>query len=343
MKRLHTLYRLCFAALLLIGCLALSSCIDVEEHNDTPQGNLEALWKILDEHYCFFDYKQHEYGLYWNAVYEKYKVRVDAHMNNEQLFEVLADMLSELRDGHVNLSASHDFARYWKWHEDFPVNFDVDLQRNYLGTDYKIAGGMKYKILDDNIGYIYYESFDSGIGEGNLDDILVSMAFCDGIILDIRNNSGGLLTHAEKLASRFTNEKRRVGYMQHKTGNGHHDFSAMEEQYIEPSANVRWQKPVALLVNRHVYSAANEFAKYMHVFPLVKLVGDRTGGGAGLPFSSSLPNGWLVRFSACPMYDPERQSTEFGIAPDYPVALNDADAAQGKDSIIEFARKLLRQ
>ena len=73
------------------------------------------------------------------------------------------------------------------------------------------------------------------------------------------------------------------------------------------------------------------------------VVGDYTGGGAGMPFSSELPNGWSVRFSACPMYDKDKQSTEFGIAPDYNVGLDDTDAARGIDSIIEFARKLAVQ
>ena len=47
------------------------SCVDADEYEDTPTGNFEALWKIIDEHYCFFDYKQQEYGLDWNAVYHK--------------------------------------------------------------------------------------------------------------------------------------------------------------------------------------------------------------------------------------------------------------------------------
>ena len=64
----------------------------------------------------------------------------------------------------------------------------------------------------------------------------------------------------------------------------------MEEQYIEPSSRIRWQKPVAVLTNREVFSAANEFVKYMKCMPTVKVVGDRTGGGAGLPFTATLPN-----------------------------------------------------
>ena len=71
------------------------------------------------------------------------------------------------------------------------------------------------------------------------------------------------------------------------------------------------------------------------------IVGDKTGGGAGLPFSSELPNGWGVRFSACPIFDANKKSTEFGIAPDYVVMMKKADTLKGEDTLIEFARKLL--
>ena len=98
-----------------------------------------------------------------------------------------------------------------------------------------------------------------------------------------------------------------------------------------------------VLTNRSVYSAANEFVKYMKCAPQCIVVGDKTGGGAGMPFSSELPNGWGVRFSACPMYNRDRQSTEFGIEQDYNVQISDADMALGIDTIIEFARMLARQ
>ena len=329
--------------LLYIICLLplFTACVDEEEFADTPQGNFEALWKIIDEHYCFLDYKQQAIGLDWNAVYQKYKVRVDEYMNEMQLFEVLTQMLAELRDGHVNLSASHDYGRYWSWYEDFPTNFSDTLCRAYMGTDYKIAAGLDYRILDDNIGYVRYESFQHGIGEGNLDEVLAYLMLCQGLIIDIRGNGGGDLTNAEKLAARFCHEKTLVGYSQHKTGPGHSEFSDMEAHYLEPSSNLRWHKPVVVLTNRQVYSAANEFVMYMKTLPQVTVVGDRTGGGAGMPFSSSLPNGWSVRFSAVPNYDAQRQSVEFGIDPDYAVALTDEDFQRGKDTIIEFARKLL--
>lgn len=326
----------------LVG-LGFSSCVDESERPDTPSGNFEALWQIIDEHYCFFNYKNHEYGLDWQEVYNKYKVRINDQMRETQLFEVLCDMLAELRDGHVNLSSSYDYGRYWAWQEAFPKNFSDSLERKYLGTDYKISSGISYRILDDNIGYLRYESFQSPVGEGNLDDILSYVLLCRGLIIDIRNNGGGDLTNAERLAARFVQEKTLVGYLQHKTGKGHNDFSDMEPQYLEPSSNLRWHKPVCVLTNRSVYSAANEFATMMRALPQVKLVGDRTGGGSGMPMSSSLPNGWNVRFSACPMYDKDKQQTEFGITPDYQVALDDEDVKKGFDTIIETARKLLAE
>jgi len=312
----------------------LYSCVDTEERSNTPSGNFEALWEIMDEHYCFFQYK----NIDWNAVYDKYKVRISDHMSSIQLFEVCCDMLSELRDGHVNLSTSMDYGRYWAWQEAYPKNYSDTLQRLYLGTDYMIASGLEYRVLDDNIGYIRCASFSASIGEGNLDDVLAYLALCRGLIIDIRNNGGGDLTTAERFAGRFVSEKTLVGYLQHKNGTGHSDFSDMEPQYLEPSSNIRWHKRVCVLTNRSVYSAANAFAVWMHTLPNVTLIGDHTGGGSGLPMSNSLPNGWSVRYSACPMYDKDKNQTEFGIDPDIKC---DLDVSPIYDSIIETARRNL--
>lgn len=327
--------------LILSLMLTATACIREEEPDNTPQGNFEALWQMLDERYCFFDYKQKEYGLDWNEVRDRYSQLITPDMPQKGLFEVLGNMLAELRDGHVNLYSTYDVARYWKWYEEYPVNFNDSIQRRYLGTSYKIAGGLKYTILDDNIGYVYYESFSTGIGDGNLSEMLNELAFCNGLILDVRNNGGGMLTNATKLAARFTNEEVTTGYMCHKTGKGHNDFSAPEAVKVTPSDGVRWQKPVALLTNRRSYSATNDFVNSMRQMPLVTVIGDRTGGGSGMPFSSELPNGWSVRFSACPMYGPDMEQLEFGIDPDIRIDMTDEDMARGLDTIIEAARKEL--
>ena len=319
----------------------LGACVDVEQYDNNPRGNFEALWRIIDEHYCFFDYKQQEYGLDWHAVYNKYAPQFDDQMTEEQTFEVLTNMLGELKDGHVNLYAPFDVGRDWSWKEDYPTHFSENVLKLYLGKDYKIAAGMKYRILNDNVAYLRCATFVNDFGAGNLDRILLYFAPCNGLIIDLRENGGGMVTSAEALAARFANEEVLVGYMQHKTGPGHNDFSPRRQQILKPSKGLRWQKRVVVLTNRGVYSAANEFVKYMKCLPQVTIVGDRTGGGAGLPFSSELPNGWIVRFSACPMYDRDGKDTEFGIAPTHQVGMKPTDQARGKDTLIEYARKLL--
>ena len=162
------------------------------------------------------------------------------------------------------------------------------------------------------------------------------------MILDIRGNGGGDLTNVEKLASHFTNQKVLVGYRSHKTGAGHTDFSPLEAEYISPSTGVRWQKKCVVLTNRSCYSAANTFVRDMKEMPLVIVMGDQTGGGSALPFTSELPIGWSVRFSASPSYDVQKQQIEFGIAPDIPCSLDEEKVAQGIDSMIEAAREFLK-
>ncbi len=327
---------------LLIGLLCATSCIREDVSGNTPEANFESLWKIIDEQYCFLDYKKQEYGLDWNQVHETYAKRITPSMGWEALFEVLSEMVAELRDGHVNLTSSLASSQYRQWFDSYPRNFSDSIQSIYLKKDYNQSSGLTYQILENNIGYIYCSSFSNGIGDGNLDQTLNRLAICDGLIIDVRNNGGGNLTTAQKLAARFTNQKTLVGYMTHKTGKGHSDFSNPYPVYIEPSNGIRWQKRAVVLTNRRSFSATNDFVNSMKQFPLITIVGDKTGGGSGLPFTSEIPCGWSIRFSASPMLDPQMNQIEFGINPDVKVDMTSEDMQKGKDTMIEIACKLLK-
>lgn len=328
---------------LFIAPLLLAGCLEGEEATHSPMQNFESLWSAVDQHYCFLDYKQKELGVDWQEVYQRYKGKINDKMGNYQLFEVLCDMLAELQDGHVNLYCSADIGRNWSWREDFPKNLDEEVKEAYLGkgTDYRITGGMKYRILSDNTGYVVCESFGYTLSEGGMNEIFHYLRACNGIILDVRGNSGGYLSSAEALASRFTNERRLVGYFNHKTGPWHQDFSTPQAEYLEPSKGVRWQKPCVVLTNRSCYSATNTFVRDMKVCPQVTILGDKTGGGSGMPFTYELPNSWILRLSACPMYDVDMNHIEFGIEPDIYCSLDPTDLEQNRDSMIEKARQFI--
>ncbi len=322
--------------------MGLTSCHKIEERADDPRGNFEALWSILDEHYCFFKEK----GVDWDQVHDKYACRIGSEMTREELFIVCADMLDELRDGHVNLSAPFNTSYYRKWWSDYPQNFNKRLiEESYFNFNYRQSSGMIYGLLENNIGYIYYENFSATVGEGNLDYALNFLAAARGLIIDIRDNGGGSLTNVETLVARFIDRPTLVGYISHKTGPGHDDFSEPYAITYNPAGpgRVRWAKPVVVLTNRSTFSAANNFASVMKLLPGVRIAGATTGGGSGMPYSSEIPCGWSVRFSACSMLDANGVSTEGGVTPTEGCAvdMDPQDALNGKDTILEKAMELL--
>ena len=54
MKHLYHDIRL---LLLFLSVILLSGCVKDEEFTNDSRGNFEALWRIMDEHYCFFSEK----------------------------------------------------------------------------------------------------------------------------------------------------------------------------------------------------------------------------------------------------------------------------------------------
>lgn len=319
------------------------SCHDIPEYANDPQGNFEALWTVIDEHYCFL----REKGVDWDEIHRTYGERINKNMTQEELFNVCAEMLAELRDGHTNLSSPWETSYYRRWWSDYPQNYDGRLiEEYYFNFNYRQVTGVKYGILPrGNIGYMGYSSFATIIGEGNLDSILAYLITCDGLVIDIRDNGGGNMTMVETLVSRFITEHITAGYMIHKTGPGADDFSEPYEYGFDPAekGRVMWTKPVVVLTNRSTFSAANNFVSVMQYVPQVKIVGARTGGGSGMPFSSEIPCGWSVRFSACSVLDAKGNTTEFGIdpSPGCEVDLDPVKALEGKDTMLEFAIDML--
>ena len=161
----------------LLCCLpVLTGCIGEEDYANDPVGNFEQLWKIIDEQYCFLEAK----GIDWDAVHDKYSPLIIPTMSNDDLFDILSQMLYILKDGHVNLSSAKRTSFYDEWYQGYDWNYREDiLYQTYLGsasTGYYTSAGLKYKIFDNNIGYIRYESFSSGVGDGNLDEVLLYLA-----------------------------------------------------------------------------------------------------------------------------------------------------------------------
>lgn len=330
----------------IINILTLSvlvSCHPIEEFEQNNKGNFDALWTEIDEHYCFFADKDVD----WDEVYRKYSPMVNESLSRTQLFGICESMLNELQDGHTNLSTGFETSYYRKWWTDYPQNFNRRIiEENYLKFRYKQLGTVIYSILPENIGYIMIPSFSGGLSNSNIDWILSDLLTTNGLIIDVRDNGGGQMNYAENWVKHFMTEPLTAGYMVHKNGPGHDDFDSPYpiEFNTLGAEHIVWIKPVVVLTNRSTYSAANYFVMCMKELGQVTHAGAKTGGGAGMPYSGELPNGWGVRMSAVKVLTSNGENTEFGISPDEDceIDMNAQDEAEGRDSMLDFAITLLQ-
>ena len=181
-------------------------------------------------------------------------------------------------------------------------------QRGYGGDGAKISIGASQRAYD---------------GEGN-----------------ITNNGGGYVSNAKDFADAFTDTKK-VGYLEYyKSGIGSADFSGPIKHYIEPKGK-KWDKPIVIITNRKCYSSTSFFTTMMKELPNVTVLGDDTGGGAGLPVDFTLPNGWYLRYSTTRATNPEGVDFELGVKADEYLNLDEVGALNGKDNIIERAKEII--
>lgn len=311
-----------------------------DQPTDDPVTNFESLWNTANEKYSFFNYK----GIDWNLVYDTYRPQINNGMNDYQLFEVLKNMMNELYDGHVNLTAPFDITRY-HFKYNAPENFDFRLLKdNYIGWDYRITGPLINTIIERNehkIGYIYYGSFSNTVQNADIDFVIASLWHTEGIILDMRSNGGGSVNNIYRIGSRFADKERFCYSSSIKNGPGHTDFGDASDVYMEVGGKYQYTKPVMLLTNRGCYSATSFFTLAMKAFPHVMQVGDTTGGGLGSPAGFELPNGWSYRFSVSRTLNHDGANLENGIPPDVPVWNDPENEANGVDDIMETAIGLI--
>lgn len=354
------------AVVLLTGCEEL---FFVQEPGTDPRSIFDQVWTFADREYSFFEYK----GIDWDAVREEYEPQITPEMDERELFNVLADMLFELRDGHVNLVTDFNLARNWQWFIQEPPNYDSSVLERYYFTSggtgtvgersiHEYVGDafilMDFRDPAGNVGYIHYRSFGSPVTQDDMDYVIARFSGDDyrGLIIDVRSNGGGSLSNVYTIAERFNTTGAAVPFLEEqvKTGPARDDFSAPRTRAISAPEEVSvYERPVVVLTNAESYSATNTFAAAMQALGNVRadihLMGQPTGGGGGLPAYTELTNGWTLRVSTTRafMVDPDAANQadpniEGGVVPDELVTSPDAGLAAGVDGILEAALAHLR-
>src|SRR5690554_651508 len=339
----HTDMKTSFLSALLVCLLLCSSCeetwISPDPSNDNLS-NFDYLWEDVRNRYSFFELKEID----WDKVLDDFRPKVNERMSQQELFDLMADMLYELEDGHVNLTSAFDRSRNWDWYLGYPANFNQTLmERNYLRRNFRITGPLRNQVID-SVLYVYYASFGSTIAPEHLEILLHRAAPLKGVIIDVRNNGGGSLANAKMLASGFNATDKEVPYARErrKTGPGSDDFSEWKTLTIPVKKGRRFNGNVIVLTNRACYSATTFFAQMMKVLPNAQVLGDQTGGGGGAPSGGELPNGWQYRLSVSQTVNLNGEHIETGVPADIAVSQSNFDLNRGRDSLIEAALAILK-
>jgi len=310
-----------------------SVILDEDLESTNAKTNFDYLWKQCDEKYSYFDVK----GIDWDAVKAKYSSKITNKTSDEELFQILGSMLSELKDDHTNLISYFDISRFGVKYlgQD---NFDWRIiEDNYLPRDYKITGPFIHDFMaNKKVGYIRFPSFTGTVDDNQLDFILNRYKNTEGLIIDLRENGGGAVTDIFTLLSRFIEKETTLYYSRIKTGKGHNDFSDPKPCKLKPYDGIRYKNKVMVLVDRGTYSAGSFTSLATKAIPNMILVGDTTGGGLGLPNGGQLPNGWTYRFSITQTLNLDKKPDwEKGVPADIKVLIDWKDRLH--DEIIDRA------
>ncbi len=176
---------------------------------------------------------------------------------------------------------------------------------------------VKHSIIDEKVGYVRITSFQEHTDE-DLDAALQDIWSGDrkllGLILDLRNNPGGLLDEAVKVAGRFLDKEQLVVYTRGRK-------SSNNTEYTVRTSRGRTDYPMVVLVNRGSASASEIVAGALQDWERAVILGTPTFGKGSVQTVIALEDGSGLRLTTAKYFTPKGRSIQnTGIAPDIEVA-----------------------
>ena len=182
------------------------------------------------------------------------------------------------------------------------------------------------EMLDNKIGYIAVSSFEE-VTKQQFRDALKKLENKGekSLIIDLRNNGGGLLSTAVDMLDRMLPEGVVV-YTKDKEGN--------KEEYSS-TAKESFDKPVVILVNENSASASEVFSGAMQDYKKGILVGTTTFGKGIVQTVFNLQDGTALKLTTSKYYTPKGRNIHgTGLKPDISVALDQETFKQKKSGIV---------
>jgi len=168
---------------------------------------------------------------------------------------------------------------------------------------------VKYKTLEDKIGYVKLTQFQQRTSE-DLENALEALEKdkINSLILDLRNNPGGLLNGAVEVTSQFLPEGKLVVYIKGRSG---------EQQDFNTNSSKKTDYPMIVLVNEGSASASEIVAGALQDWGRAVVLGMQTFGKGSVQTVIPLSDGSALRLTTARYYTPKGRSIQStGITPD---------------------------
>ena len=201
--------------------------------------------------------------------------------------------------------------------------FTVTLERSVIRVE-----SVKARMLDDGYGYVRITQFSSQTGESLERELERLKDRADeelrGIVLDLRNNPGGVLSSAVDVADTFLDTGGIVS-IKGRAENTDQQFDAEPGDMLDGA-------PIVVLVNEGSASASEIVAGALQDDSRAVIMGSRTFGKGSVQTILPLANGAALKLTTARYYTPSGRSIQAeGIAPDVGIQNVNVTAAQGSE------------
>lgn len=197
------------------------------------------------------------------------------------------------------------------------------------------------KVLEKNIGYIEFTSFD----ETTANDFKAKYEELKGqginsLIIDLRNNGGGIVDEALEIADYMTDRNSVLLYEVDKNGK-----ETVKKSENDPIINL----PIIILTNENTASASEILAGALKDLGKAKIVGTTTFGKGVIQQILQLSDGSGLKVTIEEYQTPNRNKIhKVGIEPDEKVELpenleNVLDIEESKDTQLQKAIEMLKK
>ena len=210
------------------------------------------------------------------------------------------------------------------------VNLTIlrDKERNLL--DFKIAKDIikikeiKYaRILEENIGYIRLSEFrENTFSEINNALNNLARQGMKALIIDLRNNPGGLLDSAVKITGKFLGPNKMIAYTKGRQKN-------QDLEFFSEAKNTGSELPLVILINEGSASGSEIVAGALQDYKRATIIGKKSFGKGSVQTVIPLSDGSALRLTTSHYFTPSGKIIQGqGIIPD--IIVEDKKAPDNK-------------